>query len=300
MSIETRTPEQIAALIERLRGHKRKSQPVVSDELGAALGLTSPPMADNEYPMPEGYDDTRTVTRIHAERLGIISDLHVPTHDVAACNIALRHLRSKSIDTLVINGDLMDMYALSRHGRDARTYGLEYEMSMGRKVLESIRAFFGDGVAIHYVEGNHELWWKRYLRNARIEMDMARTLAEALGLSSLGITYHDQGMGLRCGKLSIIHGHELGGSGIYVARQKLMRAKTNIVFGHHHTTQDWTERTFGGDTIGAWAVGCLCQRTPEYRPLNEWTHGFAYAEFDHGADGGFTLDNRTIINGQLR
>jgi len=294
--IETRTPKQIAELMESLKGHKRKRRPEVTDELGDALGVNDTPTDA----IPEGFDDTRHVVTIRAARLGIISDLHVPVHDVHATQIALRTLRDRGIDTLVINGDLMDMYALSRHGRDARTYGLEYEMSMGRNVLTAIRKYLGDAVAIHYVEGNHEIWWKRYLRNARIEMDMARTLAEALGLSSLGIQYHDQGMGLRCGKLSIIHGHELGGSGLYVARQKLMKAKTNIVFGHHHRTQDWTETNIMGDTIGAWAVGCLCQMTPEYRPVNDWTQGFAYAEFDHGGDGHFTLANNQIIGGSVR
>ena len=136
------------------------------------------------------------------------------------------------------------------------------------------------------------------MRNVARELDEYHTLADTLGLRSLGIEYIDHGMGISAGKLRIVHGHEIGGSGVNVARSKLLKAKTNVLFGHHHRTQEHSQTDMDGNGTGSWAVGCLCQRTPEWARINEWNLGYARVEFE--PSGEFTVDNHRIIHGRIR
>ena len=190
------------------------------------------------------------------------------------------------------------MYSLTRHGRDSRKYGLQYELNTARRELEALRKFFGDRVKMYYVEGNHENWWKRYMRNVARELDEYQSLADTLKLRDLGITYVDDGMGIQVGKLRVIHGHEISGSGVYVAKRKLDKAKTNITFGHHHTSQEWTQTDIHGNQTGSWAIGCLCQRTPEWNRFSGYTLGFAHVMFN--SDGAFEFHNKRIIDGVVQ
>ncbi len=249
-------------------------------------------------PFEAGYDERAEPVAIRAESLGIMNDLHIPVHDVEACNLAASYLKRANIDTLILNGDVVDMYSLTRHGKDSRKYGLQYELNTARRELAALRKFFGDRVKIYYVEGNHEQWWKRYMRNIARELDEYQSLADTLKLREFGIEYVDNGMGIQCGKLRVIHGHEISGSGIYVAKRKLDKAKTNITFGHHHTSQEWTQTDIHGSQLGAWAVGCLCQRTPEWNRFSGYTLGFAHVMFNNS--GAFEFHNKRIISGVVR
>ena len=290
-----------------IREHRLQS---VSDKLKAKAQSTKPkpdapvvttagPFGGSvSGPFQAGYDERAEPVVIRSQSLGIINDLHVPVHDVNACNAAVTYLKKAGIDTLILNGDVVDMYSLTRHGRDARKYGLQYELSTARRELEALRKFFGDRVKMYYVEGNHENWWKRYMRNVARELDEYQSLADTLKLRDLDITYVDDGMGIQVGKLRVIHGHEISGSGIYVAKRKLDKAKTNITFGHHHTSQEWTQTDIHGQQLGSWAIGCLCQRTPEWNRFSGYTLGFAHVMFNN--DGAFEFHNKRIIDGVVR
>lgn len=265
---------------------------------GGPFGAGDVAPSSSGGPFEAAYDERAEATTIYSKNLGIINDLHVPIHDTQACNLAISHLKDAGIDTLVINGDFVDMYSLTRHGRDSRKYGLQYELATARRELVGLRKYLGDHVKIYYVEGNHENWWKRYMRNVARELDEYQGLDDTLMLRALGIEWIDHGMGLRAGKLRIIHGHEISGSGIYVAKRKLNKAKTNIIFGHHHTSQEWTETNLDGHEIGSWAIGCLCQRTPEWNRFSGYTLGFGRVEFS--ARGDFEVHNKRIIDGVIR
>ena len=59
------------------------------------------------------------------------------------------------------------------------------------------------------------------------------------------------------------------------------------------------ESNLNGDLITTWSVGCLCELSPEYRPINKWNHGVIFMECDHANGGSITVDNRRIINGSI-
>lgn len=264
---------------------------------------------DDTVTIPQGYDDRATAPQLTASKLGIMCDLHCPIHDAVSIAIACKYLKSKGIDTLLLLGDVIDSYGVTRHGRDSRNYTIAYEFRVTREVLQVIRDYFGDGVKIHWVAGNHDQWLDRFIRaqaerDARMDTlltdeDGSRliTLPSKLKLHEFNITYHDNGMGVRFGELLCIHGHEVMGGGKYVAATKLAKVKTNVTFGHHHRSQEWFEQQFGGMVRGSWAIGCLSQTNPQYNRYGDEVQGFAYVEFE--PDGTFRMDNKRIINGMV-
>jgi hypothetical protein len=81
------------------------------------------------------------------------------------------------------------------------------------------------------------------------------------------------------GDFLIEHGDKIpGAGGVVPARTALMRLKTNCIINHFHKTSSSSQRVYGPEdstTIRGYSLGCLCELTPEYLEINEWTHGFA-------------------------
>lgn len=264
---------------------------------------------ESDEPFLEGYSE-------HAEplviqpiygKVGAMYDVHVPIHDVDKCNYVMKWLRDKiGINGLILGGDFADLHNLSSHGKDSRFYDLAYELSEVQRALQGVRRFFGDSFPIWYLRGNHEERFERRIRMAReklanldshIMLGDTSSYSDVLNLRELGIVYADSGMGITMGNMNWLHGHEIAGAGKNPARLKLSRAKRNIAFGHHHTYDVAIDMDMFGVPVGAWAVPCLSQRTPEYRRYSFWKQGCAFAEFDKSGD--FRFENRLFVRGEL-
>jgi len=96
------------------------------------------------------------------KRVGVLSDIHVPYHSMSAIICAIKHLREIGIDCLILNGDIMDFYAISRHEKEKDLRDFPREIEMGRNFLQKIRDLF-PLIPIYYKMGNHENRWQRYL-----------------------------------------------------------------------------------------------------------------------------------------
>lgn len=85
------------------------------------------------------------------ERVGVLSDLHVPFELPNILNIVETHLRGK-VDTLVIAGDLFDTYALSVFPK-RKNILMEEEISRSYEILEVLTSWFDNVILI---KGNHD------------------------------------------------------------------------------------------------------------------------------------------------
>ena len=106
---------------------------------------------------------------------------------------------------------------------------------------------------------------------------------------------------IHAGKLTILHGHELGKSTfspVNVARGLYTRAKDNAICGHSHQTSHHTEPNINGRVVACWSIGCLSELHPDYAPYNKYNHGFAHIKVFE--DETFEVQNFTIINGRVR
>ena len=242
-------------------------------------------------------------------KIGVISDAHWPFHDLrrdgdgnysGAYLTAIEWLRNCGIDTLLLNGDMMDCYNLSSHEKVENNRSWKWELDAARVMVKHLRQFFGDKVRIVYREGNHEERLKRYLAQKAKELEGTIVLEEMLGLHEQGIEWVDERAKVKAGKLWIDHGHEwFGGGGVNPARNYRMKAVDNVMVGHvHKTSTDLFRRPLDGTFIAGWSVGCLCDLNPRYAPRNNWNHGVALVELE--AQGNFTVHNKVILQGVVR
>ena len=235
-------------------------------------------------------------------RLLILSDVHIPYHNVEAVTLALQYGKDKNVNGIMLNGDILDFYGLSDFEKDPRKRRFSEELEMGRQFLRVLRKEF-EGVPIYYKLGNHEERYERYLRIKAPELlDVADFRMDVLlRFGELGVELIDDKRITKFGKLNIMHGHEFGKSvfsPVNPARGLYMRGKENCIAGHNHQTSSHVEPSMNGHVVNTWSTGCLCELHPAYMPINKWNLGFAYAEREDG--DGFTVHNHTIINGRVR
>jgi predicted phosphodiesterase len=257
-------------------------------------------------PKPIAEPHTWRIVPVTFKRALIIGDMHIPFHDLDALKIALRHGKKLEVDCVILNGDVLDFYALSFWEKDPRLRNFAQEIEWGKSFLETLRDSFPKAQII-YKEGNHEerLW--RYIAAHAPDLLGVRTgggldllsLATLLDFASYDVRLVDNKQPIRAGAhLHILHGHEFRApfvNPVNPARGLFLRAKCNAICGDLHQTSSHTESGLD-KTMSCWSHGHLGQARPRYAPLNKWNHGFATMELD-GND--WALENHKIISGKV-
>jgi hypothetical protein len=229
-----------------------------------------------------------------------IADLHVPYHDQGAIELAIEHGIRDKINLLLINGDMMDHYAISRWQTDPRERDFPREVLRGKQMLKTFRHAFPKARII-YKHGNHE---ERYLNYLRLKAPELLGLpnfewAEVFGLNEFKIELVDRKRPVRLGHLNVLHGHEYVfaiSNPVNPARGLYLRAKAHALCAHFHQTSQHSEKNLEQNVISCWSQGCLCLIHPEYRPLNPWNLG--YARIDIDKKNAFHVENLRIIDGK--
>ena len=259
----------------------------------------------NEAPvgMPDFEDgltsDLRWFEAPHQKML-VLSDIHFPYHDKQALMVALRTGKQENVDSILLNGDILDFYQLSKFTKDYRKPSVKAELDIFRFFIDQLKQRFPDA-AIYYKLGNHEVRLDRWIKHNAQMFDGMLDLEHLINFKEANITYLKDNIGVKLGKLNIIHGHEVraNGSLVNIARTYYMKTNSNIMLGHWHQVQEFTTKTLNGDLHGAWATGCLCKLDADYTyGINSWSHGFAIVELTD-AKGNFRVRNYKIINGEL-
>lgn len=232
----------------------------------------------------------------------ILSDIHLPFHDEDALAAALEYGVSHEVDTIILNGDILDCYDVSRFSKEIRRPKISEELEMGRNFFMYLRELFPTQ-AIFYKIGNHEERMRAYvLRNARELADLNDiSLESLLRLDEYRIIPVNREM-INLGNLVVLHGHELGESvfsPVNPARGMFLKAKASTIVGHYHQSSHHSESNLRGEQIGVWSIGCLCNLSPDYRPyaFTKWAHGFAYVTVHE--DLNFHVENFKIIDGKI-
>lgn len=283
----------------------------VSEEYNAAIS----PDASRGYVFGQDSEvqlgDLREVVTCYIDpgKIGIISDAHWPFHDLykgpdgqlrGAYITAISALRDWGVDTLVLNGDMMDVYHLSRHEKLEAKRNWAWELDVARSMLRHLREFFGDKVRIIYREGNHEERFVAYLARKAPELQDTINLEEFLHLRQLNIEWYDQRARMKAGNMNIDHGHEYFGSGgtVNPARSYMLKAFDNLIVGHvHKSSMNMVRRPIDGTYLQVYTTGCLCDLNPLYASRPGWNHG--YGELTVHEDGSFTFHNRWIENDRV-
>ena len=237
-----------------------------------------------------------------ASRVLVLSDIHIPYHDVEALKLAIKYGQDNDANAVLLNGDIMDCYQISRWEKDPRKRSFSGELEDTRQFLRWLKQEIPKA-KIYFKLGNHEERYEKFLRIKAPELlDVSEfRLDVLLRFGELGIELIDEQRPIHLGKLIVMHGHEFGRSvfsPVNPARGYYMRAKANVLAGHNHQSSHHMEKNLKGDVISAWSTGCLSELHPAYSRINKWNLGFAWV--DVNKDGTFEVNNMAIINGVVR
>jgi len=175
----------------------------------------------------------------------VCHDLHFPFHSRSGIRKLLDTIRRIKPDHVVLNGDILDLHALTTHRKDSRWEDqLGKELDSGYEFLCDLRKA-AKTAEITYIRGNHESRYENYIQGRAPALRLiGLTLPSYLELGSLGIRWvQDAGRTkvlVPCGqgqKVRMLHGDEFNGSSKFPAAQALKVAHEmgcNIHQGHTH------------------------------------------------------------------
>ena len=258
----------------------------------------------NPYNLPESFCDVREPYRLPKECTNIllISDLHIPYHDINAITIALDYGKKNKVDTIFINGDLIDFARISKFEPDLNKRRTKDEFAAADSFLQTLRKEWPIA-KIYWLKGNHCIRLENWLATKAAEIwdDPYFHLEQRLRLKEKKITILDDKILVKAGKLSITHGHHIF-KGVFVpvspARGAFLRAKQSVIVGHLHRASHHPEITLDGEIISCWSTACLCELRPNYSPMvSNSQHGFAHILVE--PNGNYTVKNYQIIKGQI-
>jgi predicted phosphodiesterase len=253
-------------------------------------------------PLSEAEENKPFVIPPSQDKIGIISDLQFPYHCPQSINTALKTLKERKVNTIIINGDYFDFYSGSSFAKDPRRRNLAWELKEGKKFLHSLFEKFRN-VKFYFKIGNHEARYERYLTTyAPLLLDMEEfRLDIILEFKKYGCEVIKDKQWIKAGKLNILHGHEMGRgifSPVNPARSLYLKVKDNSICGHFHQVSAHSESDINGKVVTTWSMGCLCYLRPDFMPINKWQNGFAYLETEP-KEGNFIFENKTIIKGRV-
>ena len=252
-------------------------------------------------PKPEKNDYSKVILK--EKRIGILSDIHIPYYNEAALNAALFYLLDWKPECIILNGDCIDLYHGSNFDKDPRNRDLAYEFDLLKQFIRELKSLFPN-TRIIYKAGNHD---------ERYETNILQRVPHFVNLSwmTLETAIHwgeefkievvKNKRIIKAGHLNILHGHEFAKgfiAPVNVSRGFYLRAKANVIAGHHHRISEHLEKDINENMIGAWSTGCLCELNPKYMPINSWQHGFATVEILND-QGHFQVNNIRILNGKI-
>lgn len=233
------------------------------------------------------------------KRIGVMSDIHVPYHNIPALTAAIAYLKKQKIDGLILNGDTIDCHRLSRFIKDPSKRNFKLELDTFKELFNVLEKQLK--CKIYFKLGNHEVRYQNFLFEKAKELVGIEEFEfdNIIKARARGIEIIKDKQIMKLNNLNGIHGHEyIGGisAPVNVARGLYLRGKVSAFQGHNHSSSSHTETDMNGKIVTTWSIGCLCELHPDYMPLNKWNNGFAFVDLDPNGKE-FLFHNKTIYNG---
>ena len=251
----------------------------------------------NPYSLPESYEEPREFFKLPLgnNNILVLSDIHAPYHNILSLNLAIDYGIQNKVNTILLNGDIIDNHFASKFQPDLRKRRPKEEFSITKEILRKIREAFPNA-HIYWVKGNHDIRWEKWLMsNAGIIWDDDYfSLEERLKLHEEKIKLLSDKTIVQAGDLNITHGHYIANSGSPNAAKMLFdRMGTNFMISHLHRKLQYFFTNSDGVLYRTYVTGCLCEKYPNYNPHRAQTqNGFAHVTFN--TNGSFDVNN--IIN----
>lgn len=292
-----RDAEHVRDQIRYLRGKKGSG---AKKRIADKSFVEQKPVYRYNIPDADQCDVSPYILPVAASNILVMSDIHIPYHDPRAIELALDWGVAHGINTIVLNGDIVDFYQLSKFTKDPTFRRPKDELMLVRDFMKGITTALPN-VKVYYKMGNHEERYENYLKVKAPELfDIADfKLDTILHLAEYGVEYVGGKKMILAGNLPILHGHEFNGvsASVNPARGLYLKTKSSAVIGHLHTSSEHNETNLDNELSTTWSVGCLCNLHPEYAPYNKWNHGFLQIKV--APDKSYKVFNARIYKGSV-
>lgn len=205
-------------------------------------------------------------------KLGYISDVHVPHQCNQTLDMAYNDWTKRGVDTIIINGDLLDNPTFGKHPFDPSWNSKTKEwMDRAEYFLENLRDNFPNALIL-FTEGNHDFWYKRHLwtQAKNLITDPYYSLEERLHLMDYKVKFIPQTELVHMADYFIFHGHmHIKGGQLDTAVKRLARLlNSNCMIGHIHYASSFTEYDIlQRPAFTCHISGCASTVFPAYKPF---------------------------------
>ena len=202
----------------------------------------------------------------------ILNDLQIPFQDPQVLGLVLRFLDDLKPYGIILNGDVVDCYAISDYDKDPlKKPGLQREVRGAAALMERFK-YAKERI---WLGGNHEDRLRRYLwKNPEFADLEALTFSSLFRVKEHGFTYYPYGKHWMLGKLLVTHGFMVRAHSGISARAHFDRMGTSVLIGHTHRLGVYYKTNVRGQHA-AYENGCLCRLDPEYVQNPDWQQGMS-------------------------
>ena len=220
----------------------------------------------------------------------IIGDTHFPVQHKPTIDIFFETVRELSPKTIILNGDTVDMFAISRYPKDIRhNYSLAEERTEYHKFLAELVNISNDA-EIFETNANHSGnditgRWFRYLSDRIGELSSLPDIQEKLSYGNIFLGEYQDYVDLvdyveLTPELIVLHGDIVRKNGGNSARAHMDKWMVSLIHNHTHRFGSTAQRipAIGNrkdKQIFAWENGCACDLSPLYGSAPNWQNGFS-------------------------
>ena len=245
-----------------------------------------------QYDIPAGHN-----------RLGWLSDIHIPKHDNAVIDTALNDFAVRGVNCIVLGGDVLDNPQFSKFAfRPSYTSRTGEWLDQAEHFIEQLRYTF-PGALILFLEGNHDAWYRRYLwqQAKAFGNDPYYDLQSRLGLIEHNVKWIPETQLVRYGDYYLFHGHQhaKGGQLDTAAKRLLNRLKSNCIVGHMHYASMFQEIGMNDIPLATVHIsGAASTKYPSYMPFGgKSRHGYINVDL---VDGKCEVENVWLDRGKRK
>jgi hypothetical protein len=243
----------------------------------------------------------------------VIGDIHFGSEDWDVLNIFLQAVDEIKPSTIVLNGDILDMFAISRYSKDIRyNTSLLKEREEFHKflyLLHEITASYGAEIyetnANHSGDGVEGRWW-RYLSDRIGELGVLPEIQEKLSYQSIFYPQAEWNKTKLVDYLEIVegfvimHGDVVRRHGGYSARGLFEKWFTSIMCNHTHRIGMTPQRipsigTQKEKIIRVFENGCACNLQPLYASAANWQNAFSIVNYSK-KEQDFSVETVLVTN----
>lgn len=217
------------------------------------------------------------------------SDFHFGCHDEAAIGVFLGVVEQLQPKVIVLNGDTMDMLAISRFPKDIKkNWSLLDERKAYHTFLDTLLSVAGDAT-IYETVSNHsgqsiDGRWRRYLSDRLGELACLPEISDSLSYQNIFMGDYKEYVKhvdyVDLNGLIVTHGTTVRQAGGASCLGEINKWGTSILHGHTHRIGSSAKRipAIGNrpeHQIFGWEAGCMCQLDAVYATACNWQQGFA-------------------------